>query len=142
MTNPLPEQDLRASDAEREQVATRLRAAATDGLLTMPEADERLAAAYAAVTRGELAALTTDLPSPTPAPVDTAEAPLSRAARRRLTIHAVIVAVMAVNLLVRFVLSGVPFFWPAFPLTLLLGTLAIHYAIARRGYRRPVRGAG
>lgn len=38
--------DVRASDAEREHVARILRAAAGEGLLTLGEADERLAALY------------------------------------------------------------------------------------------------
>jgi hypothetical protein len=53
----------RASDSERE------RDAAAQGRLTIDELDERTAAAYAAVTRGELAELLDDLPVPRePAP--------------------------------------------------------------------------
>jgi len=58
---PLPE--LRASDADRERAADRLRRAAGDGQLTIDELDERLHAAYAARTRGELEPLTADLQS-------------------------------------------------------------------------------
>lgn len=62
MSEPhLPE--LRASDADRERVADRLRRAAGDGQLTIDELDERLHAAYAARTRGELEPLTADLQS-------------------------------------------------------------------------------
>jgi hypothetical protein len=53
---------LRASDAEREQVAEALRAHCSLGRLTVDELDERLTAAYAARTRNELAALMHDLP--------------------------------------------------------------------------------
>jgi hypothetical protein len=61
---------IRASDTERERVAGRLRDAAVEGRLTVDELDERTARAYAAVTRGELAALLEDLPAPRPrAPV-------------------------------------------------------------------------
>jgi hypothetical protein len=56
---PLPE--LRASDADRERVADRLRRAAGDGQLTMDELDARLHEAYTARTRGELEPLTADL---------------------------------------------------------------------------------
>jgi uncharacterized membrane protein len=49
-----------------------------------------------------------------------------------MAIHAAIIAVLALNLIVRFVLSGAPFFWPIFPITFLLGTLLVHYAFARR----------
>jgi hypothetical protein len=53
---------LRASDADREQVANVLREAAGDGRLTMDELDERLDAVYAAKTYAELEPITHDLP--------------------------------------------------------------------------------
>jgi hypothetical protein len=53
--------ELRASDAERERTADTLRHAAGDGRLTVDELDERLAATYAAVTRGELSRLVADV---------------------------------------------------------------------------------
>ncbi len=52
----------RASDADRERVADRLRRALDEGRLTVTEFDERTRAAYAARTYGELDELTTDLP--------------------------------------------------------------------------------
>ena len=55
-------QDVRASDAERDRVVERLRRALSQGRLTLEEYDSRVAAAYAAKTRGELSALTRDLP--------------------------------------------------------------------------------
>jgi hypothetical protein len=58
--------DLRASDAERERTVQQLRDHQLAGRLTVDELDERSARAYAARTRGELAALTADLP-PVPA---------------------------------------------------------------------------
>ncbi len=62
MRDPLP--DLRATDADRERVAERLRAAAADGQLTFDELEERLNAAYAARPGGELVPLTADLQEP------------------------------------------------------------------------------
>jgi hypothetical protein len=56
--------ELRASDAERERTADQLRHAAGEGRLTVDELDERLAAAYAARTRGDLQALTADVVVP------------------------------------------------------------------------------
>lgn len=53
---------MRASDAERELTVQRLQRAVGTGRLTVEEFDERAAKAYAARTRGELAALTRDLP--------------------------------------------------------------------------------
>jgi hypothetical protein len=55
--------ELRASDADREQVAEHLRNAAGDGRLTVEELDERLDAAFAARTRADLDALVADLPA-------------------------------------------------------------------------------
>jgi hypothetical protein len=60
--------DLRASDADREAAADRLHAAAIEGRLDPAELDERLTAAYAARTCGELARLTADVTPPPPAP--------------------------------------------------------------------------
>ncbi|MDD7938009.1 DUF1707 domain-containing protein [Actinomycetospora lutea] len=54
--------DVRASDAERDLVVERLQRAVGNGRLTLAEFDERVAAAYAATTRGELSELTKDLP--------------------------------------------------------------------------------
>ena len=53
---------IRASDVDREAVVTTLREAYTAGRLTLDEFDERMAAAYAGKTWGDLRALTTDLP--------------------------------------------------------------------------------
>jgi hypothetical protein len=61
------EADLRASDAERDAVAARLREAHAEGRLTVEEFAERLDAAFSARTRGDLALLTRDLP-PAPGP--------------------------------------------------------------------------
>ncbi|SDJ88182.1 protein of unknown function [Actinopolyspora mzabensis] len=56
------ERGVRASDAEREAVAERLRHAMNEGRLDIAEFDERVGQAYAAVTRAELEPLTRDLP--------------------------------------------------------------------------------
>ncbi|MEJ2871158.1 DUF1707 domain-containing protein [Actinomycetospora sp. OC33-EN08] len=58
---------VRASDADREQVAELVRRAVGDGRLTMVEGDERQRAAYAATFRHELAPVTADLEA-TPGP--------------------------------------------------------------------------
>ncbi len=54
---------IRASDGDREAVAARLNEAVGDGRLTLQEFGERLDRAFAARTRGALAALTEDLPA-------------------------------------------------------------------------------
>src|ERR1700744_881621 len=54
---------IRASDADREVVVAALREAYMAGRLTLDEFDERMAAAYASKTWGDLRKLTIDLPS-------------------------------------------------------------------------------
>ncbi|MFF4409228.1 DUF1707 domain-containing protein [Streptomyces sp. NPDC001262] len=55
--------ELRASHEDRDRVVDALRIAGGDGLLTAEELDARLERALSARTRGELAALTADLPT-------------------------------------------------------------------------------
>jgi hypothetical protein len=52
--------ELRASDADRDRVAERLRAAAGEGRLTADELEERLERAFSARTGAELEPLTSD----------------------------------------------------------------------------------
>jgi hypothetical protein len=59
---PAERPDLRASDADRDRTAAQLGGALAVGRLTSTEYAERLDAAYAARTLGELAPLTRDLP--------------------------------------------------------------------------------
>lgn len=54
---------IRASDAEREQRLAQLRRHFAEGRLTLDELEERAAVAGEARTRGELEALTADLPA-------------------------------------------------------------------------------
>jgi hypothetical protein len=143
-TSPVPAPGLRASDAEREAVADRLRAAASDGRLTIAEADERQAAAYAAVTREELVPLTADLPGARPDPEPVAApgprrggGPLTAAARRRLAVHAVVVGVLAVFLVTRWAMGPVDFFWPAWPMLWLGLSVLLHHRWAPRDAAPP-----
>lgn len=53
-----PDPTLRAADADRDAVGDRLRRAHTEGRLTVQEFQERLDAAFAARTLGDLAGLT------------------------------------------------------------------------------------
>ena len=53
--------DIRATDADRERTVTVLRTSVANGQLTVDELDERVEAAYAAKTRGELERLVEDL---------------------------------------------------------------------------------
>ena len=64
----LPE--IRASDADRERTVTVLRASSANGQLTVDELDERVEAAIAARTRGELEKLVEDLGETRERPAD------------------------------------------------------------------------
>src|SRR5690348_15400329 len=72
---------MRASDADREHVADRLREAAVEGRLIAEELEDRLARALRARTYGDLDPLVSDLPRP-PAP------------RRKLTPSLILLRVM------------------------------------------------
>jgi hypothetical protein len=61
--------NLRASDADREQVAEVLREAVADGRLDMEEFEERLSAVYSARTLGDLVEVTADLVPPDQQPL-------------------------------------------------------------------------
>ena len=116
---------MRTSDQEREQIAEILRAAMTEGRLTLEEGEERLASAYAAKYRDELGPLTADLPDGGRRAL--AETPQARlTTRRHLRRHASFVAMTALFLTGLWVLSGAHFFWPAIPLVFLVMGLARH----------------
>jgi hypothetical protein len=66
---------VRASDAEREAAVARLQNAAGEGRLALDELAERLDSALTAATRGELEALTADLPAQ---PAEVLPAPKAR----------------------------------------------------------------
>jgi hypothetical protein len=104
----------RASDADREHTAARLRDAVGEGRLTLAEADERITAAYTAVHHHDLAALTADLPTPPP--------PTAPPARTRPPL----LPVLALLLTVAWIASPLPFPWP-----LLLIALLVHRARRR-----------
>jgi hypothetical protein len=64
VSNP-DQQELRASDAERQKIADRLNVAVGEGRLTLEEFSDRVGSAYAARTHRELERLVTDLPATT-----------------------------------------------------------------------------
>jgi len=64
VNEPVRPDDIRVSDTERTAVQRHLHWAHGEGLLDLGEFDERASALWSAKTRGELAALTRDLPAP------------------------------------------------------------------------------
>ena len=125
---------LRTSDTEREQIAEILRAAMTEGRLTLEEGEERLGQVYAAKYRDELAPLTADLPDQGRRAL--ADTPQAQAATRRgVRRHAGFVAFAAVFLTGLWVLSAAHFFWPIIPLAFLFMGLARHARYGRYEHR-------
>lgn len=104
----LPE-STRASDAEREQHAEWLREHAAQGRLTVDELSERLEQAYAARTRGELAALLRDLPAAA------RRVPVSPA-RQDLAGRLGPFALVSLMLLAIWAVAGADYFWPMWPI--------------------------
>jgi len=120
----------RASDTEREQVATILRAAMTEGRLDLATGEERLAAAYAATFRDELGPLTTDLPDGGRRAL--AETPEAKAqVRRFVRQRAVVFVALAVFFGALFFASGAHFF-PIVPIIILLFFLHGRWRWGRR----------
>ncbi|SFE61580.1 protein of unknown function [Actinopolyspora alba] len=151
------EREVRASDAEREAVAERLRLAMNEGRLDISEFDERVGQAYAAVTRAELEPLTRDLPIPSeparqtrsaaPEAEEEGERPVERKRGRPRSRSAewrdwagtsfVLVGIW----LITSIASGGPnFFWPIFPMgiwaVILLSSMIFGSGEDERGGRQ------
>lgn len=129
---------VRASNAEREAFAATVTRASEDGRLTVTEVEERMTRIYGTTFREELPEIVKDLPRET-WPVDYGRPrPEPVPARRRndwsaaLTVHAGIVAMIAIGAIAAWIHSRVPFFWPAFPMFWLGLTLFVHYRIRQR----------
>ncbi len=132
---------MRASDDEREQVATILRAAVTEGRLNLEEGDERLAKLYASRFRDELGPLTQDLPDGgRRALLDTPE--MAAIFRHRLRVHSAGTLALAGLLVGAWVLSGAHFFWPLIPLLFLTFGLMRHWRHRHAPWGRGPWGRG
>ncbi|MEN3360308.1 MAG: hypothetical protein V7637_4290 [Mycobacteriales bacterium] len=125
---------IRASDADRERVASIIAAAAGQGMLTLAEADERLGQVYAARYLSELAPITADLPDGgrALAPADRAARPTAWSAVRSrarsgsgpyiavyLGWSAMLIAIWAA--------TGAHYFWPIWPM-MFFGISGLRYA--------------
>ena len=118
--------NLRASDADRDATADRLRQHHTDGRIDPEEFQERLDGCFAAKTVGELAELTRDLPDDRPrhrAGGRTGFGPLGYL--RMIPIVPIILAIVAIHLIVG-VASGL---WILIPLLFVA-----RFMFFRRGF--------
>src|SRR3954471_15164645 len=106
-TTRIKADDVRASDAEREEIIAALRTHAGDGRLDVEELDQRIETAYSAKTRRELVALTSDLPRTPRAPRDQRREFVEHL-RSYLSIMALLVVIWA--------LTGMGYFWPIWPI--------------------------
>ena len=103
---------MRASDSDRERVVDALRDHGAEGRLTTEELEERIDRALAARTHGELEAVTTDLPAirdgrRSAASRQAAWAGYSEHLRTYLAVMTLLVVIWA--------LTGMGYFWPAWP---------------------------
>jgi Domain of unknown function (DUF1707) len=122
---------VRASDADRERVAAILRGAAGQGLLTLAEVDERLAAVYGASYLNDLAPLTADLPDGGRrfAPADLRARARARAVARAHLAGYVGLVLLMVGI---WVATGADYyFWPVWPALGMLPAVVSHLAAAR-----------
>ncbi len=136
---------IRASDQDREHVVEVLRTHYSEGRLTLEEFDERVSAAYAGKTWGDLLDLTSDLPvhvelgaDRVPAAADAREPARGRGGWPGLAFASLVPLALAVALISFFAVAGtghgpghhhyVPFF-PVWPL------LVIALVFLRRGLR-------
>ena len=97
--------ELLASDADRERIADRLRAAAGEGRLTPAELEERLETAFSGRTDAELEPLVADLP----------RAPRWEPRQRDHSHERAYLATMAL-LVAIWALTGMGYFWPIWPM--------------------------
>jgi len=101
--------ELRVSDADRDRVADRLRAAAGEGRLTADELEERVERALSARTDAELEPLVSDLPAPAARrPPPARRMWDSEHVRAYVAVNVMLVAIWA--------LTGAGYFWPIWPI--------------------------
>lgn len=129
---------IRASDADRERVATLLRDNYSDGRLTLEEFQERLEKAYVGKTLGELDVLTADLPvsSRPVAPPVVSSGPERAARLRKVRDRVLTYAILMLFFIAIWAASGRHgSFWPIWPI--LIGGFIL--ALDVLGLERPGR---
>jgi hypothetical protein len=130
---------IRASDEERERCAESLRGHFTAGRLEAWELEERVERAWAARTRGELAALLHDLPREMPTRAPAWVRALDRVDRTLLRAHAVAFGATNGSFVAIWAVAGQGTFWPAWLLVPWAPFMAWH-AGSSWTVRRLLRG--
>jgi len=125
---------IRASDADRERVAERLRHAAAEGRLLAHELEDRLATALRAQTYGELDAVVADLPG-----ARVAKRSRSRSLARAHPIVAAIVVAIAAIVVLATVAVIVAVVLAAWWVWMILAWVLINRRQHRRGLYGPRR---
>lgn len=126
-TSRIHADDIRPSDAEREEIVTQLRAHAGDGRLDVEELEARIARVYGARTRRDLVTVVKDLP----------RAPRERHDHRRdLSEHVRSYASVMLLLVVIWALTGMGYFWPVWPMLGWGIGVFSHWSAVRRPPRR------
>ncbi|RJO69949.1 DUF1707 domain-containing protein [Nocardia panacis] len=108
------EDNLRASDGDREKIVEQLRLAMNEGRLTVHEFDDRLQKVYAARTYGELSPVLADLPVPKELRAIKKNAPALSVAAVPQWVIIMWIPWVAINalLLTIWVATGAGYFWP------------------------------
>jgi hypothetical protein len=111
----VPDQHLRASDTERQQVIDDLQQHAADGRLTMEEFEQRVTEALAATTRADLKSVLRELPALEPAPQ------VNPRVRRRIPMPSGRAVLAAVAIVFAVVMFTQGLWWIIFPLMGVFG---------------------
>ena len=130
-----PHSALRASDADRDAVAERLRHAAVEGRLEPDELEERLHAALRAGTYGDLQRLLTDLPAK-PMAWERHRAEAMPAARTALAVAMRVVLTLALVAIVVTVAALMTAWWILW-VVVWFGLCGRRSSVARLGARPP-----
>ena len=128
--------EMRAADADRERVVADLREHAGAGRLDVEELEERVTAAYAARTHGDLAALLRDLPS---LAHERRRESRGERARAEAFEHARVWMRISLLLIAIWAFTGFGYFWPIWPVG-CWGVFVLFHLL--EATRRPRRAAG
>lgn len=106
------QENLRASDGDREKIVEQLRLAMNEGRLSLHEFDDRLQKVYAARTYGELQPVLADLPVPRDKKVRLDKQKRPRAVPQWVIIMWIPWVAVNILILAIYLATGAGYFWP------------------------------